>query len=57
MGYVDSQALGSIWNDQSREIRWMLHKAHMVEKRNAYGVLVGNPERNRPLGTPSHTQY
>jgi hypothetical protein len=24
----------------------------MGEKRNAYRILVGNPERNRPLGRP-----
>jgi hypothetical protein len=27
------------------------HIAYMGEKRNAYGVLVGKPEGNRPLGT------
>jgi hypothetical protein len=24
------------------------------EKRNAYWILVGNPERKRPLGIPGH---
>jgi hypothetical protein len=35
----------------------MQNKAHMAEQRKAYWVLVGNPERNRPHGTPSHPQY
>jgi hypothetical protein len=26
----------------------------MVEKRNAYRILVGNPEGKRPLGRPRH---
>jgi hypothetical protein len=26
----------------------------MGQKRNAYTILVGNPERKRPLGTPRH---
>jgi hypothetical protein len=26
----------------------------MGEKRNAYRLLVGNPERKRPLGSPRH---
>jgi hypothetical protein len=26
----------------------------MGEKRNAYRILVGNPEGKRPLGRPSH---
>jgi hypothetical protein len=56
-GYIGSQVLGSTWKDQTREIRWMGHIGHMAQKRNAYWVLVGNPERNRPLGTSGHTQY
>jgi hypothetical protein len=28
------------------------HVARMEEKRNAYRVLVGKPEGNRPLGRP-----
>jgi hypothetical protein len=28
--------------------------ARMGEKRNAYRLLVGNPERRRPLGRPRH---
>jgi hypothetical protein len=33
---------------KSRRMRWAL----MREKRNAYGLLVGKPERKRPLGRP-----
>jgi hypothetical protein len=38
----------------SRRIRWSLHVARMGEVRNAYGVLVGNPERRKPLGRSRH---
>jgi hypothetical protein len=31
-------------------IRWAGHVARMGEKRNAYRILVGKPERKRPLG-------
>jgi hypothetical protein len=37
---------------KSRRIRWSGHVAEMVEDRNAYRLLVGNPERKRPLGRP-----
>jgi hypothetical protein len=33
-------------------MRWAGHVAQMGEKRNSYGILVGNPEGKRPLGTP-----
>jgi hypothetical protein len=36
---------------KSRRMRWAGHVARM-EKRNAYRILVGNPEENRPLGRP-----
>jgi hypothetical protein len=35
---------------KSRGIRWAGHVARMGEKRNAYRLLVGKPERKRPLG-------
>jgi hypothetical protein len=38
---------------KSRRIRWARHVARMGEKRNAYRLLVGKPERKRPLGIPS----
>jgi hypothetical protein len=31
-------------------MRWAGHVARMVEKRNAYRLLVGKPEGKRPLG-------
>jgi hypothetical protein len=33
-------------------MRWAGHVARIEEKRNAYRILVGNPERKRPLGRP-----
>jgi hypothetical protein len=35
---------------KSRRMRWAGHVARMGEKRNAYRLLVGNPEGRRPLG-------
>jgi hypothetical protein len=35
---------------KSRRMRWTVHVARMVEKRNAYRLLVGKPEGKRPLG-------
>jgi hypothetical protein len=37
---------------KSRRMRWAGHVARMKEKRNAYRILVGNPEGKRPLGRP-----
>jgi len=37
---------------KSRRIRWVEHVARMVERRCAYGVLVGKPEGKKPLGKP-----
>jgi hypothetical protein len=34
---------------KARMMRWTGHVAHIGAKRNAYKVLVGNPEGNRPL--------
>ncbi|KAJ4441769.1 hypothetical protein ANN_11627 [Periplaneta americana] len=39
-----------ITNIRSRRLRWTGHAACMGEPRNAYRVLVGRPERKRPLG-------
>jgi hypothetical protein len=33
---------------------WADHIAGMGKKRNTYGILVGNPEGNRPLRRPRH---
>jgi hypothetical protein len=35
-----------------RRMRWATHVALMGTKRNAYRILVGNPEGKRPLGRP-----
>jgi hypothetical protein len=35
-----------------RRMRWEGHVARMGAKRNEYGILVGKPERKKPLGRP-----
>jgi hypothetical protein len=35
-------------------MRWAEHVARMVEKRNAYKLLVGKLEGRRPLERPRH---
>jgi hypothetical protein len=35
---------------KSRRMRWTGHVVQMGEKRNAYRILVGKPERKGPLG-------
>ena len=37
---------------KSRRMRWAGHVAHTRESRDVYRVLVGKPERKRPLGRP-----
>jgi hypothetical protein len=37
---------------KSRRMRWAGHVARMGDKINAYRLLVGKPEGNRPLGRP-----
>jgi hypothetical protein len=37
---------------KSRRMRWTGHIAHVGEKKNAFSVLVGEPEGKRPLGRP-----
>jgi hypothetical protein len=37
---------------KSRRMKWAGHVARMGERRNAYRILVGNPEGKRPLGSP-----
>jgi hypothetical protein len=39
---------------KSRRMRWVGHIARMGEKRNAYRLLLGKPERKRPLGRQRH---
>jgi hypothetical protein len=40
---------------KSMRIRWTGHLARRVEKKNAYKISVGKPERKRPLGRLRHT--
>jgi hypothetical protein len=37
---------------KSRSMRWAGNVARMGEKRNAYRILIGKPEGNRPLERP-----
>jgi hypothetical protein len=37
---------------KSRRMRWAGHVARIREERKLYKVLVGNPERKKPLGRP-----
>jgi PAS domain-containing protein len=37
---------------KSRRMRWAGHVSRMRVKRNAYRLLMGKPEGNRPLGRP-----
>jgi hypothetical protein len=37
---------------KSRRMRWVGHVAWMGEDRGVYRILVGKPERRRPLGRP-----
>jgi hypothetical protein len=39
---------------KSWRMRWTGHIAQIVEKMNAYRVLVGKPEGKGPLGRPGH---
>jgi hypothetical protein len=37
---------------KSRRMRWSGHVTHMGDKRGAYRILVGRPERRQQLGRP-----
>jgi hypothetical protein len=37
---------------KSKRMRWAGNVARMGEKRNAYRILVGEPEGKRPIGRP-----
>jgi hypothetical protein len=39
---------------KSRRMRWAGHVARIRETKNACMILVGKPERKRPLGRPRH---
>jgi hypothetical protein len=45
-------SLTIVWVIKSRRIRWAGHVARMGKGRGVYKVLVGKPERKRPLGRP-----
>jgi hypothetical protein len=47
--YSSYSVIGMI---KSRTMRWEGHVARMGEKRNAYRLVVGKPEGQRPLGRP-----
>jgi hypothetical protein len=34
---------------KSRRVRWVGHVSHIGEMRNVYNILVGKPEKKRPL--------
>jgi hypothetical protein len=58
---LHSEELHSLYSSQdivrqvkSWRMRWAGHVARMGEKRKLYKVLVGKPERKRPLGRPRH---
>jgi hypothetical protein len=36
----------------SKRLKWAGHVARIIEKMNAYRILVGKPEGKRPLGRP-----
>jgi hypothetical protein len=38
-----------------KRMSWAGHVELTVEKRNAYGILVGKPEGKRPQGSPRRT--
>jgi hypothetical protein len=50
--HVSYSSLSIIRIIKSRRMRWVGHVARMGEKKNAYRLLVGNPEGKRPLGRP-----
>jgi hypothetical protein len=39
---------------KSRRMRWVGNEARMGKKRTAYKILVGKPERKKPLRRPRH---
>jgi hypothetical protein len=41
---------------KSERMQWAYHIVHMGEMRNAFIILVGNPERKRPLRRPKCRQ-
>jgi hypothetical protein len=52
--YDLSSSPNIVWVIKSRRIRWVGHVVLMGDRRGAYRVLVGRPERKRPLGRPRY---
>jgi hypothetical protein len=46
-----------VWVVKSRRMRWMGCVARMGEESGVHRVLVGKPERKRPLGRPRRRWY
>jgi len=49
---LHNEELNDIIRMIKSRIRWAGHEANMGDMRSAYRVLVGKPERKRPLGRP-----
>jgi hypothetical protein len=47
-------ALQNIIRVIKSRMRWAGHVEHMEEMRNAYSILVGRPDRKKPLGRSKH---
>jgi hypothetical protein len=45
-------SLNNIWIIISRKMRWSGHVVPTKEMRVVYKILVGSPERKRPIGRP-----
>jgi hypothetical protein len=52
--YALYSSLNIIWVIESRRMRMAGHIAHIDERRDAYGVLVGKPGGRRPVGRYRH---
>jgi hypothetical protein len=50
--FITSMHVQRIRMVKSRRMRWTGHVAGKWEKRNAYRILVGEPEGKRPIGRP-----
>jgi hypothetical protein len=53
----DLYSSSSIIRIMKLRMRWAENVARMGEKRNAYRLLVGNPEGKRPLGRPRRNAW
>ena len=53
--FNDLYTLNIVWVIKSRRMKWVGHVALMGDRRGEYRVLVGKPEKMRPLGRPRHS--